>query len=65
MHSVKEDLFDKEVYVFAASGELMALPKGSTVIDFAYYKGVEVGTHCSGARLNGKLVTAGHIVQVK
>eukprot|EP00281_Chroomonas_sp_CCMP1168_P035079 CAMPEP_0206254664 /NCGR_PEP_ID=MMETSP0047_2-20121206/23815_1 /ASSEMBLY_ACC=CAM_ASM_000192 /TAXON_ID=195065 /ORGANISM="Chroomonas mesostigmatica_cf, Strain CCMP1168" /LENGTH=951 /DNA_ID=CAMNT_0053680973 /DNA_START=16 /DNA_END=2871 /DNA_ORIENTATION=+ len=63
LHSVKEDLFEKEVYVFSPSGDLFALPKGSTIIDFAYRVHTELGSHCSGARVNGKLVPLKHQVQ--
>ncbi len=56
LHSIKEDLFSEEVYVFTPKGDLLNFPKGSTVIDFAYRIHSEVGHHCSGARVNGQLV---------
>src|SRR5437899_8038148 len=56
MDTVRVDLFPDEVYVFTPKGDVKALPEGSTPIDFAYAVHTEVGNHCVGARLNGKLV---------
>lgn len=56
LQSVKEDLFTKEVYVFTPKGDLLNFPQGATVIDFAYRIHSEVGNHCTGARVNGRLV---------
>ncbi len=56
MRSVKDDLFSEEVYVFTPKGELLSFPEGSSVVDFAYRIHSEVGQHCTGARVNGKLV---------
>jgi guanosine-3',5'-bis(diphosphate) 3'-pyrophosphohydrolase len=56
LRSVKEDLFSDEVFVFTPKGDLLPFPEGSTVIDFAYRIHSEVGHHCSGARVNGRLV---------
>jgi len=56
LRSVKEDLFSDEVFVFTPKGDLLNFPEGSTVIDFAYRIHSEVGQHCAGARVNGRLV---------
>jgi len=56
LRSVKEDLFSEEVFAFTPQGDLLAFPLGSTVIDFAYRIHSEVGHHCAGARVNGKIV---------
>jgi len=55
MDSLRDDLGASEVYVFTPKGEVMALPAGSTPIDFAYSVHTEVGNRCVGARINGKL----------
>ena len=54
--SVKEDLFSDEVFVFTPKGDVLNFPEGSTVIDFAYRIHSEVGHHCAGARVNGRMV---------
>ena len=56
LRTVKEDLFSEEVFAFTPKGDLLNFPVGSTVIDFAYRIHSEVGRHCAGARVNGKLV---------
>lgn len=54
--AVKLNLYPDEVYVFTPEGEVRALPKGSSPVDFAYEVHTEVGHRCVGARVNGKLV---------
>jgi GTP diphosphokinase / guanosine-3',5'-bis(diphosphate) 3'-diphosphatase len=56
LRSVKEDLFTEEVFVFTPKGDLLNFPVGETIIDFAYRIHSEVGHHCAGARVNGKIV---------
>jgi GTP pyrophosphokinase len=56
LRSVKEDLFSDEVFVFTPKGDVLNFPEGSTVIDFAYRIHSDVGQHCAGARVNGRLV---------
>jgi GTP pyrophosphokinase len=56
LRSVKEDLFSEEVFVFTPNGDLLNFPVGATVIDFAYRIHSEVGHHCAGARVNGRIV---------
>tara|TARA_Y100001968_G_scaffold297456_1_gene306464 strand:- start:57566 stop:59896 length:2331 start_codon:yes stop_codon:yes gene_type:complete len=53
--SIKEDLFDEEVFVFTPNGDVVGLRKGSTAVDFAYRIHSEVGNHCNGARINDRL----------
>ncbi len=56
MGSIKEDLFSDEVFVFTPKGDLLNFPDGASVVDFAYRIHSEVGHHCAGARVNGRLV---------
>ena len=63
LHSIKEDLFPDEVYVFTPNGELRGFPKGATIIDFAYRIHSDIGQHCSGARVNGRLVPLKYILR--
>jgi GTP diphosphokinase / guanosine-3',5'-bis(diphosphate) 3'-diphosphatase len=56
LDTVKLDLFATDVYVFTPKGDIRELPTGSTPIDFAYAIHTEVGHHCVGARVNGKMV---------
>lgn len=56
MKFLKTDLFQNEIYVFTPAGELKQLPSGSTPIDFAYAIHSDVGNHCTGAKVNGRLV---------
>ena len=56
MHSLKADLYHHEIFVFTPKGDLRNLPLGATPIDFAYAVHTEVGNHCAGARVNGKMV---------
>ncbi|MEB3268486.1 MAG: bifunctional (p)ppGpp synthetase/guanosine-3',5'-bis(diphosphate) 3'-pyrophosphohydrolase [Leptolyngbya sp.] len=57
MEDIKGNLFDEDVYVFTPTGDVMSLTRGSTPIDFAYRIHTEVGNHCAGSRVNGRMVT--------
>jgi len=56
LEHLKVDLFPDEVYVFTPNGDIKKLPRGATVIDFAYDVHTDVGNHCLGARINHRLV---------
>ena len=52
---LKLDLYQDEIFVFTPTGDVIQLPKGATPIDFAFAVHTEVGLHCQGARINGKI----------
>lgn len=54
---LKLDLFDEEVFVFTPKGEVKEFVKGATILDFAYSIHSDLGSKCSGAKVNGKWVT--------
>ena len=70
IHNLKLDLYPEEVYTFTPKGEVKALPRGATPVDFAYSVHTDVGHTCVGARVNGRMVPlrtrlqAGDIVEV-
>jgi GTP pyrophosphokinase len=49
------DLFNDEIFVFTPAGDKLTMPKGSTVLDFAYAVHSDIGNHCVGANVNKKL----------
>ncbi|HEX7461031.1 MAG TPA: bifunctional (p)ppGpp synthetase/guanosine-3',5'-bis(diphosphate) 3'-pyrophosphohydrolase [Dermatophilaceae bacterium] len=56
LDSLRFEIGAGEVYVFTPKGSVIALPSGSTSVDFAYAVHTEVGHHCIGGRVNGRLV---------
>jgi GTP pyrophosphokinase len=70
LQNLKIELYPEEVYIFTPAGEVKALPRDATPIDFAYAIHTDVGHQCVGARVNGKMVPLrtrlrnGDIVQV-
>ena len=54
------NLYDEEIYVFTPRGDLLSLPSGATPVDFAFDVHTEVGFHCIGAKVNGKMVPLSH-----
>jgi len=55
MHELKMDLFQDEIFVFTPKGDLIQLPAGSTPVDFAFALHSEIGIHCAGAKVNGRI----------
>ena len=70
INGLKLDLYREEVYSFTPKGEVKALPRGATAVDFAYSVHTDVGHTCVGARVNGRMVPlrtrlqSGDIVEV-
>ena len=56
LQNLKIELYPEEVYIFTPKGEVKALPRGATPVDFAYAIHTDVGHQCVGARVNGKMV---------
>jgi len=49
------DLYSEDIFVYTPKGKLIHLPKGATPLDFAFQVHTEVGLHCAGAKINGRL----------
>jgi guanosine-3',5'-bis(diphosphate) 3'-pyrophosphohydrolase len=54
------NLYDEEIYVFTPKGDVFTLPSSATPVDFAYLVHTQVGFHCIGAKVNGKMVPLSH-----
>ena len=63
MDRFKVDLYSDEVFVFTPKGDLFKLPKGATVLDFAFQIHTNVGARCMGGKVNGKNVHIGTKLQ--
>ncbi|MCR5821023.1 MAG: RelA/SpoT family protein [Bacteroidaceae bacterium] len=63
MDQFRMDLYEDEVFVFTPRGDLFKLPKGATLLDFAYAIHTNVGNHCTGGHIGGKMVTIRHELQ--
>ncbi|WP_029007090.1 RelA/SpoT family protein [Azospirillum halopraeferens] len=56
LEHTKLELFQDQVFCFTPKGDLIALPRGATPVDFAYAVHSEVGDHCVGAKINGRML---------
>lgn len=61
--NIKGELSFRRIQVFTPKGDLRSLPEGSTPIDFAYAIHTQVGHHCVGAKIDGRIVPLRHILQ--
>lgn len=56
MENLKLDLFENQVFIFSPKGDVYSLPSAATPLDFGYQVHTDVGNHCVGAKVNGKIV---------
>ena len=63
MDQFKMDLYEDEVFVFTPRGDLFKFPVGATVLDFAYHIHSKIGNQCTGARINGRVVSIRQILK--
>jgi len=56
----KVNIYEDEIFVFTPKGDLKKLPAGSTILDFAYEIHSDIGDHCTGGKVNGRMVTLKH-----
>lgn len=59
----KLNLYSTEINVFTPKGDMISMPQGSTIIDFAYEIHTDLGNKCIGAKINLKLVPVSHVLQ--
>ena len=64
INNFKLDLFGDEICVFTPKGEMKSMPKGTTVLDFAYMIHSEIGNHCIGANVNKKLTAIDYVLNM-
>jgi guanosine-3',5'-bis(diphosphate) 3'-pyrophosphohydrolase len=63
MENLKLDLFDSQAFVFSPRGDVFSVPAGGTPLDFAYQVHTDVGNHCIGAKVNGRIVPLDYALQ--
>ena len=63
MDNIKSDFLEERIFVFTPKGDVMDLPKDSSVIDFAYTIHTDIGHHMAGAKVNGKFVALDTVLQ--
>ena len=61
--TVKLDLFNDEIFVFTPNGDVKSFQHGATPVDFAYDVHSDIGKHCTGAKVNGKLVPLSYVLE--
>ncbi len=60
VNDFKANLFSEEVYVYTPKGDMRILPKGATPLDFAFGIHTQIGSHCTSAKVNGRMVPLGY-----
>jgi GTP diphosphokinase / guanosine-3',5'-bis(diphosphate) 3'-diphosphatase len=63
IQSLKIDLYPEEIFCFTPGGELKELPRGASIVDFAYAVHTDVGHQCVGGRVNGRMVPLRHTLK--
>ena len=63
LDTLRFNIFAKQIYVFTPDGDLVGLPSGATVLDFAYAVGESLGDRCIGGKIDRRLVGPGHPLQ--
>ncbi|MGH7736666.1 MAG: RelA/SpoT family protein [Candidatus Tyrphobacter sp.] len=63
MENLRIDLFDSQVFVFSPRGDVYPMPAGGSPLDFAYAVHTDVGNHCVGAKVNGRIVPLDYQLQ--
>jgi GTP diphosphokinase / guanosine-3',5'-bis(diphosphate) 3'-diphosphatase len=63
MENLKLDLFDSQVFVFSPRGDVYSIAASGTPLDFAYQVHTDVGNHCVGAKVNGRIVPLDYQMQ--
>ncbi len=63
VENFKLNLYSEEIFVFTPKGDLKAVPKGASALDFAFSIHTEIGLKCRGAKINGKLMPISHILK--
>ncbi|MFT6755943.1 MAG: guanosine-3',5'-bis(diphosphate) 3'-pyrophosphohydrolase [Urechidicola sp.] len=63
VENFKLNLYAKEIFIFTPKGDIKAIPKGASTLDFAFSVHTEIGMKCRGAKVNGKLRPLNHVLQ--
>lgn len=63
VENFKLNLYAEEIFVFTPKGDIKAIPKGASALDFAFSIHTEVGMKCRGAKINGKLKPISHVLK--